>query len=106
MNAAGPADLTFNFGPGGAGWRPLVGDWNGDGVDTVGLYDPVGSVFFLRDMNAAGPADLTFNFGPGGAGGRPLVRDWNGDGGDTVGPYDPLNSVFFDRKSTSLKSSH
>jgi exo-beta-1,3-glucanase (GH17 family) len=28
-NAAGPADLTFGYGPAGAGWRPLAGDWDG-----------------------------------------------------------------------------
>jgi RHS repeat-associated protein len=26
-NSAGPADLTFNYGPGGLGWTPLVGCW-------------------------------------------------------------------------------
>jgi len=26
-NTPGPADLTFTYGPGGAGWLPLVGSW-------------------------------------------------------------------------------
>ena len=39
-NSPGLADLTFIYGPAGAGSMPLVGDWNGDGVDTIGLYDP------------------------------------------------------------------
>ena len=21
-------------------WIPIAGDWNGDGIDTIGLYDP------------------------------------------------------------------
>jgi len=31
-HSAGTADVTFGYGPGGAGWQPLAGDWNGDGV--------------------------------------------------------------------------
>jgi hypothetical protein len=39
-NTGGVADITFTFGPAGSGFMPIVGDWNGDGVDTIGLYDP------------------------------------------------------------------
>jgi hypothetical protein len=28
-NSAGGADLTFSYGPAGAGWRPLMGNWDG-----------------------------------------------------------------------------
>ena len=28
-----------SFGVGGIGLIPVVGDWNGDGVDTIGVYD-------------------------------------------------------------------
>jgi hypothetical protein len=58
-NTGGVADLTFNYGPGGLGFKPLVGDWNGDGVDTIGLYDPAGAGFFLRNSNTGGVADIT-----------------------------------------------
>jgi hypothetical protein len=27
-NSAGFADVTFTYGPAGAGWIPLVGDWD------------------------------------------------------------------------------
>ena len=30
-NTTGIADLTFGYGPPGAGWKPLAGDWNGPG---------------------------------------------------------------------------
>ncbi|MEA1053375.1 FG-GAP repeat protein, partial [Lamprobacter modestohalophilus] len=36
----GAADATFIYGPGGRGWQPLIGDWNGDGQETIGLYNP------------------------------------------------------------------
>jgi hypothetical protein len=54
---------------------PISGDWDGDGVDTVGLYSPANRFFFLRNPNAPGPADLVFGFGAGGTGIGPLVGD-------------------------------
>lgn len=88
-NEAGPADLAFQYGPANfnnSGWKQLAGDWNGDGVDTVGLYRSQISTFFLKNTNAAGEADLVFQYGPG-MGWMPLAGDWNGDGIDTVGFY-------------------
>jgi Tol biopolymer transport system component len=98
----GMADATFGFGAPGAGWLPVVGDWNGDGVDTVGLYDPAASVFYLRNANTTGMADLTFGFGAAGAGWLPVVGDWNGDGIDTVGLYDPAASLFYLRNTNTI----
>jgi hypothetical protein len=72
-----------------------VGDWDGDGRDTVGLYTSADGFFFLRNLNEPGPADLVFGFGPGGSGWTPLAGDWNGDGVDTVGLYAPSNGFFF-----------
>jgi uncharacterized repeat protein (TIGR01451 family) len=94
-NSGGAAHLTFGFGPQGAGWVPLSGDWDGDGDDTPGFYDPVGGVFYLRNVPAAGAADLAFGFGPRNSAFRPLVGDWDGDGVDSVGLYDPATSRFF-----------
>ncbi len=59
----GPADLAFNFGIAGRGLVPIVGDWDGDGIDSIGLYDPAERTFFLRHALAEGPADRTFRFG-------------------------------------------
>ena len=72
-------------GPAGLGWKPLVGDWNGDGIDTIGLYDPVNGNYFLRNAHAPRAVDLVYGFGPPGLGWKPLSGDWNGDGADTVG---------------------
>ena len=35
-NSGGIADITLAFGPAGLGWIPIAGDWNGDGVTTIG----------------------------------------------------------------------
>ena len=100
-NTPGPADLTFSYGPAGVAWPPLAGDWNGDGVDTPGLFDPVNSAFFLRNACSPGPADLVVGFGPPGSQWQPVAGDWNGDGVDTIGLYDPGSGAFFLKNGNS-----
>jgi hypothetical protein len=100
-NTPGSPDLFFQYGPGNAGWLPIVGDWNGDGIDTIGLYDQVGSVFHLRNSNSTGFADATFAYGAPNAGWLPVAGDWNGDGRDTIGLFDPATATWFLRDSNS-----
>lgn len=69
-------DVVF----GQEGDTPLIGDWDGDGIDTIGVRR--GTTFFLRNANTAGPADARFTYGE--ASDQPLVGDWDGDGTDTV----------------------
>jgi hypothetical protein len=77
-NSTGVADLTFQFGPGGAGWVAKAGDWDGDNTTTIGLYAPNTGFFYLRNANSTGVADLTFQFGPGGLNWNSLSGDWDG----------------------------
>jgi hypothetical protein len=91
---AGAADQTVYYGAPGANWVLIVGDWDGTGTDTLGLYDPEASVFYLAN-SASGAADLIVAFGVPGAGWTPIAGDWNGDGQTTFGLYDPQNSVFY-----------
>lgn len=60
---AGSPDLApFGFGTGNAGSAyPVVGDWDGNGTDTVGVKS--GATWSLRHTNTPGPPDLTFNYG-------------------------------------------
>jgi hypothetical protein len=74
---------TFFYGiPGDV---PLVGDWDCDGDDTVGMFRPDNGFVYLRNSNDFGVADITFWYGIGGD--VPFVGDWNGDGCDTLGIY-------------------
>ncbi|MDH3398982.1 MAG: hypothetical protein OEM81_14305, partial [Acidimicrobiia bacterium] len=61
---------------------PLFGDWDCDGIDTVGMYRPTSGFVYLRNSNDFGVADLDFFFGI--PGDLPLVGDWNGNGCDTL----------------------
>ena len=85
-NQSGPTDIAFPYGPAEAGWIPVAGDWDGNGTDTVGLYNPATSTFYLRNTNlVAGPerpglCRRGVHFGAAGAGWTPVAGDWNGDG--------------------------
>lgn len=95
-NWGGLGGWGFGYGSPNSDWIPIAGDWDGiGGYDTIGLYDPTGSVFYLRNSNDTGAADITFGFGPAGGGCLPVAGDWNGDGTDTVGLYDPADMTFY-----------
>lgn len=74
----GAATHTFNYGD--YGDHVYVGDWNGDGADTLAVRR--GSVLYVTNSNSPTVAEYTFSFGI--PGDEYLVGDWNGDGIDTL----------------------
>jgi hypothetical protein len=82
-NATAAPTSLFSFGD--ATWQPLVGDWDGDGVDGIGLYH--NGEFILRSIVAGQVQESRFSFGTLESGWQPLVGDWNGDGIDSIGLY-------------------
>jgi photosystem II stability/assembly factor-like uncharacterized protein len=94
-NVTGFADVALNYGL--AGDYPVVGDWDGDGIVTIGIYRD-GS-FYLRNSNTLGFAEIVFPFGM--PGDQPIAGDWDGDGVDTIGIYRPSIGQFLLRNSNS-----
>jgi len=79
VEGPGSANLVIEYGiPGDI---PVVGDWNGNGVHTIGVMR--GNRWLLRNSNRAGSPDIGFVFGQ--AGDIPVVGDWNGDGRTGIG---------------------
>ncbi|HEX6075147.1 MAG TPA: polysaccharide deacetylase family protein [Micromonosporaceae bacterium] len=72
---------TTSFSYGSPNDYPVFGDWNGDGVATVGVVH--GNVWSLRNSNSAGAPSITFAYGL--PGDTPVVGDWDGDGDTTPG---------------------
>ncbi len=87
----GPADFDFLFG--NLGDDPIIGDWDGDGVDTVGLFRESTSLVYLRDSNTEGTADLRFIFGD--PFDRHVAGDWDGDGDDSTAVFRPGETRFY-----------
>jgi hypothetical protein len=79
VEGAGQPDNVFEYGR--AGDIPVAGDWNGDGVTTIGVVR--GGQWLLRNSNTPGPADVTFNFGQ--AGDIPVTGRWTDSGIDLPG---------------------
>jgi len=52
----------------------VAGDWNGDGIDTIGIYRD--GVFYLSNSNSTGFADIVFVLGN--SGDFPIAGNWDG----------------------------
>ena len=81
----GAADASYYFG--NPGDEPFVGDFDGDGIDTVGLHRASTGFVYFRDSHTQGVADASFFYGD--PGDVIMAADWDGDGDDTVAVYRP-----------------
>lgn len=84
---------TTAFYYGNPGDLPFTGDWDGDGVDTPGLYRQSDGYVYLRNSNTQGIANVSFFFGN--PGDIPVAGDFDGDGFDTVSIYRPAEARFY-----------
>jgi hypothetical protein len=92
-NSAGAPDIVAVFG-GDTSDLPLAGDWNGDGVDTIGLFRTGIGRFFLSDSNTAPTVSYTFLFGN--PDDIPFAGRWdNSTTHSGVGVYRPSNGVMY-----------
>jgi len=93
-NSGGSADQSVAFGE--PDDLPVIGDWDGDGGDDIGLYRPGNTtgVFYLDIDNDGGSADIvTPEYGD--LGDIPIAGDWDGDSDDNIGVYRPGTGEFF-----------
>ncbi len=87
----GAAEYSFFFG--NPGDQPFVGDFDGNEVDTVGLYRTSSGFAYFRNTNSQGVADYSFFYGnPGDV---IVAGDWDGDGDDTVAVYRANDGMFY-----------
>ena len=74
----------------------IVGDWNGDGIDTPGIYRSSSGFFYLWDrtnnLSMSSPDYLVLLGNPAD---QPYAGDWDGDGRDSVGVYRPSNGILY-----------
>jgi hypothetical protein len=93
----GAADLHYPFGD--PGDIPFVGDWDGDGVDTVALRRPSDGFVYMTDSHRSGNAEVSYFYGD--RGDLPFAGDWDGDGIDSVGLHRPATASSFLRNAHS-----
>lgn len=88
----GAANRVFRYGE--PGDEVFVGDWDGNGTDTLAVRR--GIFFHVRNSTTDGAADTVFAYGD--PGDTVVVGDWDGDGTDTLiirrgGTYFAKNSL-------------
>ena len=100
-NPVGAADKVIPFGYYPAN-IPITGDWDGDGDDDIGGFNPGNNKFYLYILNLGTSSAISYKDVPFGVSGdKPIIGDWDGDGDSDVGvyrEYDPdysNNLVFY-----------
>ncbi|GGD19758.1 hypothetical protein GCM10007231_18670 [Nocardioides daphniae] len=78
--------------------EPVLGDWTGYGLQSVGSFSPATRTFTLA--GEAGFFSITFGL----RGDRPIAGDWDGNGIWEVGVYRPSNSTFVLRSATGTST--
>jgi uncharacterized protein YycO len=76
----GNGDVVCNFGV--ASDKVITGDWNGDGLDSPGVFR--NGTWYLSN-SCGGTGDYIFGFGDWND--VPVVGDWDGNGTDTPGVF-------------------
>ncbi|RPI24411.1 MAG: hypothetical protein EHM57_02760, partial [Actinobacteria bacterium] len=93
----GAAETTYAFG--NPGDVPFVGDFDGDGDDTIGLHRASTGFVYFRNALTTGIADNSFYWGD--PGDVVFAGDWNSDGVDTPALFRASNSTFYWRNSNT-----
>jgi hypothetical protein len=93
----GPAEHSYFFG--NPGDKPYVGDFNGDGMDTIGLHRESTGLVYFRQTHSQGNADSQFIFGD--PGDKIMAAEWTADGIDKVGLFRPSDTTVYLRYSNS-----
>jgi uncharacterized delta-60 repeat protein len=92
----GAADYSFIFG--NPGDKPFVGDFDNDGLDTIGLHRESTGLIYFRNTNTQGIADGQFVYGN--PGDQIIAGRWV-PGPETVGIYRPSNGYAYLRFSNT-----
>ncbi|MBX3064429.1 MAG: S8 family serine peptidase [Anaerolineae bacterium] len=102
-NTGGAPEITVNFGQIGKVSQnkryAVSGDWNGDGIDTVGYYETWNARFVLTNSSDGSGPQIIVPFGV--SGDLPIVGDWDGDGVDGIGVHRPSDGTFYLRDSAT-----
>jgi hypothetical protein len=87
----GEADFSYVFG--NPGDKPFVGDFDGDGDETVGLHRESTGLVYYRNEHTQGNADNAFLFGN--PGDRLIAGDWTGARAFTPALFRPISTTMF-----------
>jgi hypothetical protein len=93
----GAAEIDYLFG--NPGDKPFVGDFDGDGTETIGLHRESTGLVYFRNSHTQGVADNEFIFGD--PDDRLVAGDWIQTGIDSPAVFRPSSTTFFFRHSNT-----
>ena len=94
----GPAEFSYFFG--NPGDKPFVGDFDTDGIDSIGLHRESSGFVYFRNSHTTGVADSSFFFGN--PGDNMFAANWLWEPGpETVGLYRPSDCTMYLRHSNT-----
>jgi hypothetical protein len=92
------ADFNYYFG--NPGDKPFVGDFDGDGIETIGLHRESTGLVYFRNSHTFGVADNQFYFGI--PNDRLVAGDWGlVDGVDTPAVFRPSGKILYFRHTNT-----
>jgi hypothetical protein len=89
----GAAELDYYFGD--PGDKPFVGDFDADGIETVGLHRESTGLVYFRNTHTQGNADQDYIFGD--PGDRLVAGDWTGYGAASPALFRPSSRTVYYR---------
>jgi len=87
----GAASTSYVFG--NLGDTPFAGDFDGDGIDTFGLYRTSDGLVYLRNSHSPGFADVSFIYGD--PNDLFITGDWNADTMSSPGVFRPSTQTLY-----------
>jgi hypothetical protein len=93
----GAAEIEYLFG--NPGDKPFVGDFDGNGTETIGLHRESTGLVYFRNTHTQGVADNQFIFGD--PGDRLVAGDWVPSAVDSPAVFRPGNTTFYFRHSNT-----
>jgi len=99
QNGGGLGAAEYSYAFGNPSDVPFVGDFDGDGIDTVGLHRPSTGHVYLNNAHEGGAAQAQFVFGD--PGDKMIAGDWDSDGTDTIAVYRPSNGLLYVKNSNN-----
>ncbi len=90
-NTLSPRVMSDSYG--NPGDLPVVGDWDGDGDQTAGMYRQSDGFFYARNSNSTGIAH--FECFAGDPDDVAIAGHWDGDGDDTLGIFRRSEGKFY-----------
>jgi hypothetical protein len=80
---------------------PVTGDWNGDRVTDLGVFDQATATFGLRLVDAQGQV-WTATVQLGAAWDLPVAGDWDGNGITDLGVWSPATATFVQSRTAPM----